>query len=113
MRAMIICSLILVITILLFMVLVLKCNVDWPLAFKVTFFVVILTTCLLMGYNVFDHRLPLGFEMAIAVCLFSSITICTILWHFYCDPERRPPDRNNVILSPADGTVRYVKEIMK
>ncbi len=110
---MIIWAMILYFTIVLFMVLVLKCNVNWRMAFKATFFVVILTTCLLMGYTVSDYRLSLGFETVIAISLFGGITISTILWHFYRDPERRSPDRNNVILSPADGTVRYVKEIMK
>jgi phosphatidylserine decarboxylase len=31
-------------------------------------------------------------------------------YRFYRDPERRPPDRDDVFVSPADGTVIYVHE---
>lgn len=34
-----------------------------------------------------------------------------IILRFYRDPERTPPETENVILSPADGEVIYVKEI--
>ncbi len=32
-----------------------------------------------------------------------------MLWRFYRDPERVAPDRDDVVVSPADGTVIYVK----
>lgn len=32
-----------------------------------------------------------------------------VLWRFYRDPERIAPDRDDVVVSPADGTVIYVK----
>jgi phosphatidylserine decarboxylase len=31
-------------------------------------------------------------------------------YRFFRDPERRPPDRDDVVVSPADGTVVYVHE---
>ncbi len=33
-----------------------------------------------------------------------------VLWRFYRDPERVAPDRDDVVVSPADGTVIYVKQ---
>jgi phosphatidylserine decarboxylase len=33
-----------------------------------------------------------------------------LLYRFYRDPERTPPDRHDVVLSPADGEVIYVSE---
>jgi phosphatidylserine decarboxylase len=41
---------------------------------------------------------------ALTLVLAGSI----VLWRFYRDPERTPPDRPGVILSPADGVVVYV-----
>ena len=32
-----------------------------------------------------------------------------VLWRFYRDPDRTPPSRDDVVLSPADGTVIYVR----
>jgi phosphatidylserine decarboxylase len=34
----------------------------------------------------------------------------TLVYRFYRDPERTPPDRDDVVLSPADGEVIYVYE---
>jgi phosphatidylserine decarboxylase len=33
-----------------------------------------------------------------------------VLWRFYRDPEREAPERDDVVVSPADGTVIYVKQ---
>jgi len=42
--------------------------------------------------------------------IFILVFIC-IAVRFYRDPERIPPETENVILSPADGKVIYVNEI--
>ena len=34
----------------------------------------------------------------------------SLVYRFYRDPERTPPDRGDVVLSPADGEVIYVYE---
>jgi phosphatidylserine decarboxylase len=34
-----------------------------------------------------------------------------ILWRFYRDPERTPPDDPRAVVSPADGTVIYVRRL--
>lgn len=43
--------------------------------------------------------------------LIVSIATSLLLWRFYRDPERVPPPIENVILSPADGKIIYVKKI--
>lgn len=45
--------------------------------------------------------------------LIAIISISLILWRFFRDPERIPPDVKNAILSPADGEIIYVKKIEK
>lgn len=39
------------------------------------------------------------------------LTVATIIFSFSRDPERTPPERRNIIVSPADGKVLYVKKI--
>jgi len=57
----------------------------------------------------------LGFYQILFLEIFviMIISILLILWRFYRDPERLPPETRNVILSPADGRVIYVKRIEK
>lgn len=39
------------------------------------------------------------------------IVVVSFLIYFYRDPERFPPQRGDVIVSPADGKIVYVKKI--
>ncbi len=49
-------------------------------------------------------------EKAGLVWLLAIVMAVGLLaYRFYRDPERRPPDRNDVIVSPADGMVIYVR----
>lgn len=45
--------------------------------------------------------------------LIAIISISLILWRFFRDPKRIPPDDKNAILSPADGEIIYIKKIEK
>jgi len=45
--------------------------------------------------------------------LVIGISVSLLLWRFFRDPERIPPEDRNAILSPADGKVIYVKRIEK
>jgi phosphatidylserine decarboxylase len=45
--------------------------------------------------------------------VIGSIALLVIGLRFYRDPERVPPETENVILSPADGRVIYVKQVEK
>jgi phosphatidylserine decarboxylase len=55
-----------------------------------------------------------GLEGAVGTVAIAIVTIaigCTILaWRFYRDPERQPPEDDDVVVSPADGEVIYVRE---
>lgn len=53
---------------------------------------------------------PLASVAAEAVIVVVAAT-ALLLWRFTRDPERRPPVDVDVIVSPADGTVIYVKSV--
>jgi len=57
----------------------------------------------------------LGFFLALIfqLLLIMIISLSLIIWRFYRDPVRVPPEDKNSILSPADGKVIYVKRIEK
>jgi len=39
------------------------------------------------------------------------VYVGTILWIFYLDPERKVPSDHRLVLSPADGTVVYIRQL--
>jgi phosphatidylserine decarboxylase len=43
--------------------------------------------------------------------LVVAILLITFTLYFFRDPDRTPPGRNDVIVSPADGRILFVKEI--
>ncbi len=45
----------------------------------------------------------------IEIMLIGIISISLLMWRFYRDPERTPPDDKNIFLAPADGKVVYVR----
>jgi phosphatidylserine decarboxylase len=45
----------------------------------------------------------------IAACLALGMAVVLLLYRFYRAPKRRVPERDDVILSPADGKVIYVR----
>lgn len=50
---------------------------------------------------------------SVVITVFIAVWIgffCILIW-FYRNPERHPPKEKGVIVSPADGTVVYVKEV--
>ncbi len=51
--------------------------------------------------------------LIIELLLIGTISLSTLLWRFYRDPERVPPKDDNIILSPADGQIKYIKKIEK
>jgi phosphatidylserine decarboxylase len=47
-----------------------------------------------------------------AYVIYAAMTILTVLTiYFFRDPERTPPEGDNLIISPADGKVVFVKEV--
>lgn len=68
----------------------------------------LIVNSILIIYNLtFYHVLILEFLLII------GISASLLLWRFYRDPERIPPEVENAILSPADGKIVYVKRIEK
>jgi phosphatidylserine decarboxylase len=45
--------------------------------------------------------------------LIVLISVSALMFRFYRDPDRVPPEGKNIILSPADGTIKYIKFIEK
>jgi phosphatidylserine decarboxylase len=45
------------------------------------------------------------------VFFIALISGSLLLWRFFRDPEREPPKDKNIILSPADGKIIYIKKI--
>lgn len=50
------------------------------------------------------------FGAALVWLLTLLFSLTALAWRFYRDPERDPPDRDDVVVSPADGEVIYVHE---
>ncbi len=63
--------------------------------------------------------LSLLFAMRLSWRLFSLATLIvvisfvTLLLYFFRDSQRVPPDRKDVIIAPADGTIKYIKRIVR
>ncbi len=61
--------------------------------------------------------LSLVFVMGLRWRLFSltalifTISFVALLFYFFRDSERVPPDKKDIIVAPADGTVKYIKRI--
>ena len=59
-----------------------------------------------MNFGIFLH-------VAMNITLILTIALVYMLFRFYRDPDRTPPENENYILSPADGRVKYIKKIEK
>lgn len=60
-----------------------------------------------------SHRwvsLPPIADVAFVASMTLMIAVVLLLQRFYRDPDRLPPDRSDVVVSPADGHVVYVRE---
>ena len=72
---------------------------------------------LLTGLIVSQIGYATGLNIAILIIIelpiIPLITVLMIITWFYRDPERTPTITENVILSPADGTVVYVNNVAK
>ena len=63
-------------------------------------------------YLLFPNH-SLFIKLVIAFFQILVISVLTLAGFFYRDPERTPNNKNHSILSPADGTVIYIKKIEK
>lgn len=58
-------------------------------------------------------KLNLLATLAVEFIFILLITMLAALLRFYRDPERTPPEKDKVILSPADGKVIYISPVEK
>jgi len=89
-----------------------KWELERRLTIPATIFIGIISGSIVSGIFTFLH---LSFYQIIVaeILLIGAISLSLLLWRFYRDPERIPPEDENVILSPADGKIIYVKRIEK
>jgi phosphatidylserine decarboxylase len=91
-------------------------SIKWELEKRLTIpaaiFIGTVSGSIVYGIYTFCN-LSLYLIITIELLLISVISVSLLLWRFYRDPERVPPGDNNVILSPADGQIIYVKRIEK
>jgi phosphatidylserine decarboxylase len=70
----------------------------------------------LVGWYIIENfnnliPIPFYFTIALQIMLILIISGGCILFRFYRDPDRIPEKKENVILSPADGKIIYIKNI--
>jgi phosphatidylserine decarboxylase len=65
--------------------------------------------------NIVEKYFFMGLPLKLISCfvLIVSISLSALLVRFFRDPDRIPPQGQNIILSPADGFVKYIKHIEK
>jgi len=89
-------------------------GMKWEIKIKVTlpsaFFIGILSGAIVHGFYLF-WQLRYYQILLIEIVLVGVIAVSMLLWRFFRDPERIPPGSENVILSPADGRIIYIKKI--
>ena len=69
---------------------------------------VLLGTIILFFFESDFPHYSLIIKIIISASIPIVISILTVAYFFFRDPERIPPQTENVILSPADGKVIYI-----
>ena len=99
----------------LMIVFLIALGVKWEIKLKIVIpwavFVAALGIFLLIILAKYIPDLSLVINVILSLILGVVVTASMILLLFYRDPKRVPPDKDNIIISPADGTIIYIKEI--
>lgn len=101
-------------SVLLSIAIILPLGIKWELDRKITIAtapVIGTVTYLLVAATGISNSSDFLELMAIEGAIIVYISVSLLLWRFYRDPERRAPAEQNIIVSPADGKVIYVKRI--
>lgn len=89
-------------------------GIKWELERKIivpaAFFIGILSWLLVMG-AIISWNLTFWQILVFEILIIAATSISLLMWRFYRDPERVPPENENVVLSPADGRIIYVKKV--
>jgi len=107
---------ILISSIALSLILLVPLSIKWEIPKRVTLpasFLIGLFTGLVVCILAAMYRMKFYQIVILQIFLIVGISASLLLWRFFRDPERMPPDDKSTILSPADGKVIYVKRIEK
>jgi len=63
----------------------------------------------LLVHHYLSVSVLLAYLLSLLALLISGIGV--VMWRFYRDPERIPPDVPNAIIAPADGRIIYVRDV--
>jgi phosphatidylserine decarboxylase len=89
-------------------------GIKWELEKKIVipaaFLIGIISWMVVKGVTFYVH-LSFYQILPLDILLIAMMSISLLLWRFFRDPERIPPDIEKAILSPADGRIIYVKTI--
>ena len=90
-------------------------SAKWSLPFKKSFIIILISSVvsiiLVISFGNFKIN-DLILSILIVVFQFGFF-VGILLYLFFRDPKRIPPDNPNAIVSPADGTIIYIKKIEK
>ena len=103
------------ITFFLVTILLMALSIKWELEKKISFpwailmgILACLTIVLIKNAGYILHPFQ---QLFIACAQATTFSFIAILILFFRNPEREPPPQENIIVSPADGTIKYIKEI--
>jgi phosphatidylserine decarboxylase len=89
-------------------------GIKWEIDKKITLFAAV-SVGIVSGVcaGVLASFLNLSFVLILIVQILMVLSLSSslLLWRFFRDPERKPPQDRNTILSPADGQIIYIKKI--
>ncbi len=88
-----------------------KWNIKIKTAIWGAIFIGIVTGLLVYWIDNGIENIHTAFLILIEIAMIVVLTCIIIITRFYRDPERTPGETENVILSPADGTVVYVNDV--
>lgn len=102
-----------IIAILFSLLLLFASAIKWSLPFKKYFVIILMST--LLSLIIANNLNSIGVDPAIVSLIFLIsqfiFYIGIILYLFFRDPKRISPNVPNALISPADGTVIYIKKI--
>ena len=65
--------------------------------------------CIYIFTDLYSSKLAYGLMSHVTATL--TLSLLLLLWRFYRDPNRIPPESSNIIISPADGKILYIRKI--
>ena len=89
-----------------------KWELDRRLTMPAALFIGVISGSIVYGISTL-WIIPFYIIIIIEFLFIGVISILMLLWRFFRDPERMPPEDKNCILSPADGQIKYIKKIEK